>query len=182
MATRDLSKVVEEKMDELKADWLTEVKKSEFLKRYSKLQDHEISERGIAVYKYLAEWLVRGATHTEAESYFEKVGSTRFNERFPLTEVHYAIYILKKIFWGKIDWRDKITGAFENTHATKIINIFNDFFDLANFSITKGYLNELLNSVQDDRHITKDDLKSLLTQGRHEWEEVDEDEFIWRHV
>ncbi|PID59989.1 MAG: hypothetical protein CR986_04240 [Ignavibacteriae bacterium] len=182
MPTRDLSKIVEEKFDELKTDWLNEVKKSEFLKEYKKFEDNEIAEKGVAVYKYLSEWLIRGATHENAESYFEEVGATRFNEKFPLTEVHYALYILKKIFWGKIDWRDKITGAFENTHTTKVINIFNDFFDLANFSVTKGYLNELINSVKDDRKITKSDLKALLTHGKHEWEELDEDEFIWRHV
>jgi hypothetical protein len=106
----------------------------------------------------------------------------RFKERFPLTEVHYAVYLLKKIFWSKIDWRDKVTGAFETSNATKIMNVFNDYFDLASFSITKGYFNELLESLREEKKLSKEDLKNLLTKGRLDPEVLEDDEFIWRHV
>jgi hypothetical protein len=130
----------------------------------------------------LREWLKEGATNKSAEEYFENVGAIRFNERFPLTEVHYAVYLLKKIFWSRIDWRDKVTGAFETSNATKIMNVFNDYFDLASFSITKGYFNELLNSIKDDKSISKEDLKKLLTKGKLNPEALEDEEFIWRHV
>jgi len=182
MATGKLSKIVDDQIDELKKEWLDEVRKSDYLQTYGSFNDQETINRGEAVYIHLSEWLKEGATNQSAEKYFENVGAIRFQERFPLTEVHYAIYLLKKIFWNRIDWRDKVTGAFETANATKIMNVFNDYFDLANFSITKGYFNELLNTITDDKKLSKDDLKSLLTKGKLNPEVMEDDEFIWRHV
>ncbi len=182
MTTRNLSKIVDDQIDDLKQEWLNEVRKSEYLATYKSFNDEETIKRGEAVFTHLSEWLKEGATNKSAEEYFEKVGTIRFNERFPLTEVHYAIYLLKKIFWSRIDWRDKVTGAFETSNATKIMNVFNDYFDLASFSITKGYFNELLNSIKDDKSISKEDLKKLLTKGKLDPEVLEDDEFIWRHV
>lgn len=182
MATTNLSRIVDEQIEVLKKEWLVEVRKSEYLTTYNSFKDDEILIRGEAVYLHLSDWLKGGATNQSAEKYFEEVGSSRFKERFPLTEVHYAIYLLKKIFWSKIDWRDKVTGAFETSNATKIINVFNDYFDLASFNTTKGYFNELLNSINDNKKLSKEDLKSLLTKGQLNPEELEDDEFIWRHV
>ena len=182
MSTGNLSKIVDDQIDELKREWLEEVRKSDYLTTYQSFNDNDIISRGEAVYTHLSEWLKEGATNKDAEDYFENVGSVRFQERFPLTEVHYAVYLLKKIFWNKIDWRDKVTGAFETSNATKIMNVFNDYFDLANFSITKGYFNELLNTIKDDKKLSKEDLKGLLTKGKLDPEELEDDEFIWRHV
>jgi hypothetical protein len=182
MANANLSRIVDEQIDLLKKEWLSEVRKSEYLKTYKAFSDEETLIRGEAVYLHLSEWLKEGATNQSAEKYFEEVGANRFKERFPLTEVHYAIYLLKKIFWNNIDWRDKVTGSFETSNATKIINVFNDYFDLASFNITKGYFNELLNSINDNKKLSKEDLKSLLTKGQLDPEELEDDEFIWRHV
>jgi hypothetical protein len=182
VATGNLSKIVDDQIDELKKEWLEEVRKSEYLATYKSFNDVETVKRGEAVYSHLRDWLKEGATNKGAENYFEKVGESRFDERFPLTEVHYAVYLLKKIFWSKIDWRDKVTGAFETTNATKIMNVFNDYFDLASFSITKGYFNALLNSIKDAKSISKDELKELLTKGKLDPEALEDDEFIWRHV
>lgn len=182
MATANLSKIVDEQIDELKTEWLDEVRKSEYLSTYKTFNDEETIKRGEAVYSHLSDWLKENSTNESAEKYFQNVGAIRFNERFPLTEVHYAIYLLKKIFWSKIDWRDKVSGAFETSNATKIMNVFNDYFDLASFNITKGYFNELLKSISDDKKLSKDDLKQLLTKGKLNPEVLEDDEFIWRHV
>jgi hypothetical protein len=182
MSSRNLSKIVDDQIEDLKKEWLSEVRRSNYLGTYKTFSDSETVIRGEAVFRHLSEWLKEGATNDSAEKYFESVGSTRFKERFPLPEVHYAVYLLKKIFWNKIDWRDKVSGAFETSNATKIMNVFNDYFDLANFSITKGYFNELLNSLTDDKKLSKDDLKSLLTKGKLDPEILEDDEFIWRHV
>lgn len=182
MASANLSRIVEEQIDALKKEWCEEVRKSEYLTTYKEINDEVTTQRGEAVYLHLRDWLKEGATNQSAEKYFEEVGANRFKERFPLTEVHYAIYLLKKIFWSKIDWRDKVTGSFETTNATKIINVFNDYFDLASFNITKGYFNELLNSINDDKKLSKADLKSLLTKGQLDPEALEDDEFIWRHI
>lgn len=173
---------MDNQIEELKKVWLEEVRKSEYLKTYKTYSDEETIKKGEAVYSHLSEWLKEGASNESAAKYFDTVGAERFKQKFPLTEVHYAIYLLKKIFWNRIDWRDKVTGAFETANATKIMNVFNDYFDLANFHISKGYFNEILKTFDDDKKFSKEDLRSLLIKGNLDPEEVDEDEFIWRHV
>lgn len=182
MTNNMLSSIVDTQLVELKKEWLEEVRKSEYLLTYKTFSDSETIKRGEAVFKHLSEWLKEGATNEKAQEYFENVGATRFKERFPLPEVHYALYILKKIFWNRIDWRDKVSGAFETSNATRIMNVFNDYFDLANFHVSKGYFNELLNSISEDKKLSKDDLKSLLTKGKLNPESVEDEEFIWRPV
>jgi len=179
---RNLSDIVDNQIEEMKKVWLEEVRKSDYLKTYKTYSDEDTIKKGEAVYSHLSEWLKEGATNSEAEKYFDKVGAERFKQKFPLTEVHYAIYLLKKIFWNRIDWRDKVTGSFETANATKIMNVFNDYFDLANFHITRGYFNEILKTFDDEKKFSKEDLRSLLIKGKLNPEEVDDDEFIWRHV
>ncbi|MEE9429504.1 MAG: RsbRD N-terminal domain-containing protein [Melioribacteraceae bacterium] len=178
----NLSNIVDTQIEELKSNWLKEVRESDFLKTYKTYTDEETIKKGEAVYSHLSQWIKEGATNENAAKYFDSVGSERFKQKFPLTEVHYAIYLLKKIFWNRIDWRDKVTGSFETENTTKIMNVFNDYFDLANFHISKGYFNELLKSIDDDRKFSKEDLRSLLLKGKLEAEELEDDEFIWRHV
>ena len=62
------------------------------------------------------------------------------------------------------------------------MNVFNDYFDLANFHVSKGYFNELLNSISEDKKLSKEDLKTLLMKGRLNPEAVEDEEFIWRPV
>ena len=88
-----------------------------------------------------------------------------------------------KILTGTLDSdsTDQINHGISDA-ATKIMNVFNDYFDLASFSSTKGYFNELLNSIKDDKSISKEDLKKLLTKGKLNPEALEDEEFIWRHV
>jgi len=182
MANWNLSKIVDTQIDELKKEWLAEVRKSDYLTTYKTFSDEETIKRGEAVFLNLSSWLKEGAANQKAEAYFEKVGADRFKEKFPLTEVHYALYVSKKIFWNKIDWRDKITGAFQTSYATKIMNVFNDYFDLANYNVTRGYFNELLKSINDDKKFSKEDLENLLTKGKLNPQNIDDEDFIWRPV
>ncbi|MCB0743104.1 MAG: hypothetical protein KDC67_04310 [Ignavibacteriae bacterium] len=182
MAAGNLSQIVDEQIDDLKKEWLAEVRKSDYLTTYKSVNDEETIKRGEAVYVHLSDWLKGTPGKQSAEEYFELVGANRFDERFPLTEVHFAVYLLKKIFWSKIDWRDKVTGSFTTSNATKIMNVFNDYFDLASFNVTKGYFNQMLKSIKDDKMISKEDLKTLLTKGKLDPEKLEDDEFIWRPV
>ncbi len=182
MVTENLSKIVENQIDELKEEWLKEVRKSDYLTNYRNFNDQETIDRGSAVYSYLNDWLKEGASNKSAEEYFEKVGERRFKAKFPLNEVHYALYLLKRIFWSKIDWRDKVTGSFETSNTTKIMNVFNNYFDLANFSVTQGYFKAIINSIDDKDTISKSALKSLLINGKLDPDALKDDEPIWRHV
>ncbi len=182
MLNSNLTSVVKKNFTEMIHEWTNEAKTSPVLKTYKKFENEELDNRAKAVFEHLVIWLEAGALTTEVENYFLNLGRTRLDEGFALNEVHYAIYVTKKIFWNYVDWRDAITGQFETGTATQIMTIFNNYFDLGNFYITQGYVNELLVRLDDNKKYTKSDLQKLLISGEKFWEDADEEEFIWRHV
>jgi hypothetical protein len=60
MANTNLSRIVDEQIESLKQEWLTEVRKSEYLKTYKIFSDEETLKRGEAVYLHLSDWLKQG--------------------------------------------------------------------------------------------------------------------------
>ncbi len=177
-----LISIVEKNYDEMCKVWLKEVQKSEHMKHYQSFNEEEIVNRGTAVLDNLLKWLKAGAKSEEVENYYSEVGAARLKEGFPLTEVHYAIYLIKKIFWSYIDWKDAISGTFEQSTATQIMTIFNNYFDLSNFYITRGYFNELFNALNESKKFSKEELKRYLIKGAIELDTIEEDDIIWRHV
>lgn len=182
MVNQKLIATIENNLDELAKTWFEEASKSEVMTTYHHFKDEQNYERGKAVYSNLLKWLKEGAAHEQVEKYFEKVGAIRLDEGFPLSEVHYALYLSKKIFWGFVDWRDAISGSFQSSTTTQIMAVLNDYFDLGNFYITRGYFNELIAKLDVDRKFSHEEIKKLLTQSVMDWDSVNDDEIIWRHV
>lgn len=182
MITTSLVKIVKSNLEEMTKLWTEEARKSDVMKTYHKFDETELKKRGSAVFENLVKWLEAGAHSEEVEHYFEEVGKSRLNEGFPLTEVHYAVYLTKKIFWSFVDWRDAISGKFETAHATQVMSVFNNYFDLGNFHITEGYFHELFENLDDNKKFSKTELKNILLLGKKELENIEEDEFIWRPV
>lgn len=182
MVTSQLSKIVRGNIREMTSQWLDETLASPVMKTYQSFDREEVRKRGQAIFENLIKWLESGAESKEVETYFRQIGQLRFEEGFPLTEVYYAVHLTKKIFWGFVDWRDAITGKFETSNATQIMSVFNDYFDLGNFHIASGYFNGMISSLDDSRRFSKSELKQILLQGKKEFEEAPDEEFIWRHV
>ncbi|RMD48874.1 MAG: hypothetical protein D6830_05975 [Ignavibacteria bacterium] len=182
MVNSKLLKSIKENLNEMSDEWLKEVRSSEYMVTYQKLDDEEIKERGQLLIVNLAKWLQEGANQEEIEKYFESVGTTRFREKFPLTEVQFAIYITKKIIWNFIDWRDAISGAFSTSHARKILTLLTTYFDLGIFFITRAYMNELYAQLDKSDKFEKEELRHLINKGKTDTSSIDEDEFIWRPV
>ena len=182
MVNSKLLRSIKANLDDMSDEWLKEVKASEYMITYQKLDDDEIKERGQLVLLNLAKWLEEGANTEEIEEYFDSVGRTRFQEGFPLTEVQLALYITKKIIWDYIDWRDAISGSFSTSHARRILTLLTTYFDLGNFYVTRSYLNELYNKLNQSEKFSKEELGHFLKKGKTDESSIDEDEFIWRPV
>lgn len=182
MGYKNLITVIKNNFDDISRQWSEEAKISEHMKTYQSFGEDEMFRRGKAVYNNLLKWLEAGALTHEVEEYFLEVGRQRFREGFPLTEVHFALYLTKKILWQFIDWRDAVTGSFESSTAKDIMTTLNNYFDVGNFYITYGYFEELLSTLDDSKKFSKEELKKILMKGHANFEDLDEDEFIYRHV
>ncbi len=182
MVNSKILRSIRENLEPMSKEWLNEVRSSEYMVTYQKLEDDDIRERGQLVLMNLAKWLEEGANQEEIEEYFESVGKTRFQEGFPLTEVQFALYITKKIIWNFIDWRDAISGSFSTTNARQILTLLTTYFDLGNFYVTRSYLDELYNKLNKSEKFGKEELEHYLKKGKTDVSEIDEDEFIWRPI
>jgi hypothetical protein len=180
----DFSKIikyVQNNTSTLARAYFDQVKKSEFMHTYQKLDESKVITREEAVFVNLIKWLESGASNDEAEKYFEKVGAERFNEGFPLTEINYALYITKKVFWSFIAWKEEL---FENMDFHQIVEqmtIINNFFDLGSFYIIQGYTHELIDKLDETVHISKREIQRVLTKGAFD-SDLDKSKIIWRRI
>jgi hypothetical protein len=177
MVYKKLLETIRENIDPMANQWADEVQASEFFKTYQKFERDEIKRRAGILFAKLAQWLESGGDYKESEKYFIELGRERFREGFPLPEVHLAIYVTKKIFWKNIDWRDAITGSFRTDHATQIMSVLNDYFDLGNYYVTRGYFRELLEKMSDQQCFKRDELEFVLCKGLSEKEVWKKEDF-----
>ena len=165
MVYESLIAILERHLEDLVENWVSEVKNSEYLETYQKLSDKELFNRGSILFSKLQDWLLKGASNDEIVYYFQKIGSDRINEGFPLSEVYYALYLEKKVLWSFVAWKDEVAGILTPTDAIEFMSEINNYFDLGNFNIIRGYLNNLYSHISECDKFTKEEMEKLLTKG-----------------
>lgn len=139
-----------------------QVEHSKELKTYRQIDKSIVIERAENVFNQLINWLKTGASNVDAEKYFESVGSERFQEGFPITEVINALYVTKKIFWSFIAWKEELFNKYDYLQIIEYMTVLNNFFDIGNIFIIKGYVNELINKIDESSEYSKEEIKKFL--------------------
>lgn len=165
MVYESLIAILETNLDNLAANWVGELKRSEYLETYNKLPDKEIHKRGNILFTNLQDWLMKGASNDDAAVYFQEVGTARLNEGFPLSEVYYALYLEKKVLWSFVAWKDEVTGILKARDAIEFMTVINNYFDLGDFYIIRGYMNELYTHIAKTKKFSEEELETLFTGG-----------------
>ncbi len=165
MVYESLIAILEKHLDDLTGSWVTEVKNSDYLETYQKLSDEKLFDRGNILFSNLQEWLLNGASNEEAAKYFQEIGNERINEGIPLSEVYYALYLEKKVLWSFVAWKDEVAGILTARDAIEFMSEINNYFDLGNFNIVRGYMHKLYTHISDCDKFTTEELEKLLTKG-----------------
>lgn len=173
---------VENNLNTLARTYYEQIKKSDYMKTYQKLDPKKAIEREELVFLNLIDWLKSGASNDEAEKYFERVGAERFAEGFPLSEVNYALYLTKKVFWSAVAWKFEITGHMSNPELLEFITILGNYFDLGSFYITRGYFREMFDRLDASAKFSKDEIQNIFVRGAFDSDELNKSEIVWRHV
>jgi len=179
-----ISKIRNDK-NNLARTWSELVSESEYMQSYQKLDKEIILERGEAVFTHLANWLETGASNDVAEKYFELVGQDRFKEGYPLTEVVYALHLVKKVFWSSVAWDKDLkhtTSGDRCENCVEFWTILNNYFDLGNFYITRGYFHSIFENIEGVQNPSIDEFKNYLKHGPIDSDDLDKEKFIWRHI
>lgn len=165
MVYESLIAIVESHLNDLTKTWVQEVKKSEYLSSYQKLEEKELYSRGYVLFNNLLNWLLKGASNDDAAVYFKKIGEDRINEGAPLTEVYYALHLEKKVLWSYVAWKDEVAGILKAHDAIEFMTVINNYFDLGNFYIIKGYNENLYLKLADSNKFDKEELEHLFVSG-----------------
>jgi hypothetical protein len=182
MITNKLAAIIKNDINSLTEKWAKEIKKSEYMDNYRNLDNEELFRRGEILYLNLISWLEEGASNVEIEGYFQGIGIERINEGFSLTEINYAIYLLKVILIDSIAINKELISATDTSDAFEINAILNNYFDLGIFFVTRGYSQELFMRIERSDKFSKEELNKIISKSALEEEDADSEEFVWRHV
>jgi hypothetical protein len=182
MEYEGIIKAIETNMGVLSKSYYEQVRKSEQMQTYQKLEESKVLEREEAVFRHLIDWLKSGASNDAAEKYFERVGAERFKEKFPLTEVQYALYLTKKVFWSFIAWKKELFIEMQFHEIVETFTILGNYFDLGSFYIIRGYINEMFEKIGATTKLSKEEIHKLLVKGAFDEDDLDRSEIVWRHI
>ncbi len=143
MTKENILLLLDKNKEQLAERWLKQIKDSKFSFTYRKMADEELKARCYDVYLKLMRWLEGDVALSELGAFYVDLGKRRYLENFPLPEVHYGLHLEKKLLWYSLLEEGFFQGTLEVYQALNtLIKVFN-FFDLAAFYITRGYLEEM---------------------------------------
>lgn len=173
---------VESNIKNLARTYSEQLIKPEHMITYQKLDPLKIIAREELLYTNFVEWLKSGASNDEAEKLFEKIGAERYNEGFPLTELNFALIITKKVLWNAISQREDLFKDVTYNDFVECVTVINNYFDLGNFYMTRGYVHELFGKLDLSDKISREEIHKILIKGAFDEEDLDKSEIVWRHV
>lgn len=133
-------RVVEDHAEELTKRWIDEVRHNEATPTYHQLNNEVLHKRVHSIYKRLGEWLLlRDLSNKENAEHFIKLGYERSKEGFKLSEVMYAIILIRTVLWQYVVDQGLINSTVDLYKALEFYNTINNFFDKANFFVAVGY-------------------------------------------
>ncbi len=159
-------------IDNFSKAFAKEVKKSKYLMRYKGFEESELTARGMSLFKNLAKYLKEEMNHKEIGKYFVKVGKERYEQGVPLCEVIYALFLIKNIFWKKINEEGFLSSALEIYIAIETLKKIYDFFDIGAFYIVRGYQEIMYQELGSTGKLTEEDLKKVFFPGSFKNDEL----------
>ncbi len=131
---------VEDHAEQLTKRWSKEVKNSPSTPGYKNIPDNLLDERVYDVFKRLGNYLMRDEPdfHKTAE-HFIKLGRERAKEGFKVSEVIYALILVRVVLWNFIVEEGLISSTFELHEGLGFYSKVNSFFDKAVFFVAKGF-------------------------------------------
>ncbi|BBB32219.1 conserved hypothetical protein [Thermotomaculum hydrothermale] len=149
-----------------------EVKKSKYLMRYKGFEEEEVVSRAKSLFKTMTTWLKEEMEYKDVGKYFVKVGKQRYEEGFPLCEVIHALFLIKNIFWKKINEEGFLSSTLQIYIAIETLKKIYDFFDVGAFYIVRGYQEAMYNELGSTGKITEEDLKKVFFPGSFKNDEL----------
>src|SRR3974390_511317 len=138
MLSARLVKLIEEHAEQLTAGLVKDLQSNPHTQAYHKLSHQELHHRAYDVYRHLGEWLGHKADDKIETSYCD-LGRERHAEDVPLSEVVYALILIKYHLRDYIRTAGLINSTVELYQQLELDRLVGQFFDKAVYYTTRGY-------------------------------------------
>lgn len=145
--------------------WAVMVAQSKFTITYQKLSEGERTRLAKNVYENLGRWLDPKTSQDEIGRIYAKIGAQRYQQGYPLCELHYAIHFTKKVLLHHIIAEGLLPDTLKLYQTYEFIQEIHDFFDLAVFYETRGFQEALYKKILDQKGIDKNKMKDVFPPG-----------------
>ncbi len=165
MVYRRLVSFIEEKKDLIAKMWINETRASKYMRTYQKLTDGELVKRSKKLIENLIIFLKEDISKNKIGKYFAGIGRERYKEKFPLCEVQYAVYLLKKILWKTILEKNIFDSTVALQTALELQTTFHSFFDRGIFFIIRGYIEKQYEGLKNKENLPEEKLIKYFYPG-----------------
>ncbi|MCJ7629556.1 MAG: hypothetical protein MUO50_14365 [Longimicrobiales bacterium] len=137
MKLEEMVKLIESRADELAELMVRKVRESPRMAAYHRFGDDELGERARLVYANLGKWLQEASEGLVEEEYL-RLGKLRCRERIPLSQVIWALLLIRRNLWQFIELQGWDTVSdLQRTLDLEILVV--RFFDRAILHTVTGY-------------------------------------------
>ncbi|MCK4835522.1 MAG: hypothetical protein KAT17_02750 [Candidatus Aminicenantes bacterium] len=145
--------------------WARGMINSEYTITYKHFSEEELTKRGKDDFDNLVRWMEQDIDIKEIGKIYLKVGKARYNEKFPLSEIIFAIHYSKKILWEHVVSSGFVSSTLGFYQATQMMMKINNFYDAACIYLIRGYSEALFIKLSRDNRIDYSAIKDLFPEG-----------------
>jgi hypothetical protein len=133
-----LVRLIETHSDALAGSLLKKVQSSEFTRSYHKVPAEELRDRVYEIYRHLGAWLL-GKTEVDIEQRYNEIGSRRYQQGVPLSDLIWAITLTKENLWEFLKEETILDRPVEVFGEMEMLQLLEQFFDRAIYYAAQGY-------------------------------------------
>ena len=148
MISARLVELIQNHAPHLTSDTVADLLNNPLTPSFREVPRLDLDARIFRVYNHLGDWISAG--HQFAEAEFEEWGRKRFSQGIPLSEIVFAILVIKQHLSRYIRDHGLLEAAFPRTeqdyvlpmhlHSLQELNaMVSSFFDRALYHLTRGY-------------------------------------------
>lgn len=133
-----LVKLIETHSEGLAAAYLDKIEKSDRCSAYRNVPAGDLKAVVAEIYRGLGEWLM-GKSEAEIEQRYTAIGARRAEENVPLSQVMWAIALVKDNLWEYVQKNQLMDTPIEVFGEMEILQLLEQFFDRAIFYAAVGH-------------------------------------------
>jgi hypothetical protein len=148
MISARLVELIQNHAPQLAADTVSDLLTNDRTGSFRGVPRHDLEARIFRIYNHLGDWIAAG--HGFAEAEFEEWGRRRFGQGVPLSEILYAVLVMKQHLSRYIGEHGLLDAAFPRSdqdyvlpmhlHSLQELNgMVGSFFDRGLYHLARGY-------------------------------------------